>query len=62
MEKRGKVNPEYYRKCMELHEEGKGIDRATKVFGTVFDKIGSGIDKLLKILDDEKKAANKGNG
>lgn len=61
MEKRGKVNPEYYRKCMELHEEGKGIERATAAFASVFDKIGSGIEKLMKILDDEKKA-NKGNG
>lgn len=57
---KAKVNPEYYRKVFELHNERKGIDRATTAFSLVFDKIGVGIDKLLKILDDEK-ATNSGN-
>lgn len=58
---RGKLNPEYYQRVFKLHSESQGVDRATKQFGSVFDRIEAGIEKLLQILDNEKKT-DKGNG
>ena len=61
MGKSRKLNPEYYRQVLRLHDEGRGVNRATNAFAAVFDRIGNGIDALLKILDDEK-TANTGTG
>lgn len=61
MGKSRKFNPEYYRQVLRLYDEGRGVNRATNAFSAVFDRLGNGIDALLKILDDEKKV-DKGNG